>query len=40
MSSSSHLGSPADAVTLLASVLAENERTESDRLRTVLRSFC
>lgn len=39
MSSSSHLGSPADAVTLLASVLAENERTESDRLRTVLRSL-
>ena len=39
MSSSSHLGSPADAATLLASVLAENDRTPSERLRTVLRSL-
>lgn len=39
MSSSAHLGSPADAVSLLTAVLAENERTQPERLRTVLRSL-
>lgn len=39
LSASSPLGSPADAESLLAAVLAENERTQSERLRTVLRSL-
>lgn len=39
MSSSAHLGSPSDAASLLAAVLAENERTQPERLRTVLRSL-
>ncbi len=39
MSSSSHLGSPTDAASLLAAVLAENDRTQPERLRTVLRSL-
>jgi len=39
MSTSSHLGSPTDAASLLAAVLAENDRTQPERLRTVLRSL-
>ncbi len=39
MSSSSPLGSPTDAASLLAAVLAENDRTQPERLRTVLRSL-
>ncbi len=39
MSSSPHLGSPCDASSLLAAVLSENDRTQPERLRTVLRSL-
>ncbi len=39
MSTSNPKGSPADAATLLAAVLAENEGTSSERLRTILRSL-
>jgi catechol 1,2-dioxygenase len=39
MSTSNPQGSPADAATLLAAVLAENEGTSSERLRTILRSL-
>lgn len=39
MSSSPHLGSPADAASLLAAVLAENERTQPERLKTILNSL-
>ena len=39
MSSTPHLGSPADAASLLAAVLAENERTQPERLKTILNSL-
>ena len=39
MTTSNPFGSPADAATLLAAVLAENEGTSSERLRTILRSL-
>ena len=39
MSSTPHLGSPADAASLLVAVLAQNERTQPERLKTILNSL-
>lgn len=39
MSTTHNLGGPADAASLLHAVLSENDRTQPERLRTVLRSL-